>query len=151
SEFGLLNQSHMSTPYPQQLFNSFDQAVLQNLITRRQEENLHLDFKRANSVLSRDDRKNLAIALSGFANGDGGVIIWGVETARTADGIEYVSGIDSISPLFQFIAQLNEFTGQAVNPLLDGVQHKRIELTSDSGIALSLIPSSDAGPHMAKL
>ena len=141
----------MSTTYPEQLFNSIDEVVLQNFIRQPQEENLHLDFKRANAGLSRDDRKNLAIALSGFANADGGVIVWGVETARTADGVEYANGIDSISPLSQFVAQLNEFTGQAVNPLVDGVLHKRIDLASDSGIALSLIPSSDGGPHMAKL
>lgn len=137
--------------YPEQLFESLDSTLLQNFIDQRQEENLHIDFKRANAILSRDDRKNLAVALSGFANADGGVIVWGVATARTNDGVEYASGIDSIAPLSQLVAQLNEFTGQGVNPLVDGVRHRKVEISSDAGVAITLVPSSDAGPHMAKL
>ena len=61
--------------YPEQLFESIDQSMLQSFIAQSQEENLHLDFKRARSLLSSDDRRNLAVALSGFSNADGGVII----------------------------------------------------------------------------
>ncbi len=139
----------MST-YPEQLFELLDEGVLQDLIAQRQEENLHLDFKRAQSLFSSNDRRNLAVALSGFANADGGVIVWGVGTTRV-QGVEHASEVNSISPLSQFVSHLNEFTGQAVNPLVDRVRHKRIELGPDSGIAVTLVPSSDGGPHMAKL
>src|SRR5438552_16309494 len=105
----------MST-YAEQLFESLDEAMLQSFIAQSQEENLHLDFKRARSLLSSDDRKNLAVALSGFANADGGVIVWGVGTTRV-QGVEHASQLDSISPVSQLASQLNEFTGQAVNPL----------------------------------
>src|SRR5947209_6849024 len=114
----------MST-YPEQLFESIDEAILQSFIAQSQEENLHLDFKRARPLLSTDDRRNLVVALSGFSNADGGVIVWGIATARV-QGIERASAIDPIAPLSQLMSQLNEFTGQAVNPLVDGVRHKRI-------------------------
>src|SRR5437867_4173014 len=122
----------MST-YPERLFESIDEAMLQSFIEQSQEENLHLDFKRARSLLSTDDRKNLAVALSGFSNADGGVIVWGIATTRV-QGVERASLIDTITSLSQLISQLNEFTGQAVNPLDDGVRHKRIEMSSDAGV-----------------
>jgi predicted HTH transcriptional regulator len=52
---------------------------IEEYIRLEQEEHLHLEFKTVeNSDLSkRDDRKNLAICVSGFANSDGGLIIWG--------------------------------------------------------------------------
>ena len=46
-------------------------------------EHFHVDFKTKNrpaqSSLSEPDKKNLAKAISGFANSGGGVLIWGIE------------------------------------------------------------------------
>src|SRR5260370_357708 len=47
-------------------------------------EELFLDYKRAATVdpfqkLDVSDRKNLAKAIAGFANSEGGVIVWGVD------------------------------------------------------------------------
>jgi predicted HTH transcriptional regulator len=57
-------------------------AEVEQLIANAQVENLWLDFKQAGndgkgSKLHESDWKNLAKALSGFANSDGGVILWG--------------------------------------------------------------------------
>jgi hypothetical protein len=49
-------------------------------------EDLHLDFKQLQRPFEhRDDKRNLAKALSGFANSDGGIIIWGID-AREKNG-----------------------------------------------------------------
>ena len=71
-------------------FESLDVDAINAFIRERQEEHLYLDFKLANQAdLNRDDRKNLAKALSGFANSSGGIIIWGVEANdKNADGID---------------------------------------------------------------
>jgi hypothetical protein len=111
---------------------------------------LHLEFKQATADMTRDDRKNLAKALSGFANADGGIVIWGIKTERLA-GNGCATDVSPIAPLSTFLSKLNEFTGEAANPLVDGVIHKGIESSADSGFAVTLVPASDSGPHMAKL
>ena len=51
-------------------------------------ERAHVDFKekhdRRDSKLADDDKKNLAKAVSGFANTGGGVLIWGIEDQTIA-------------------------------------------------------------------
>jgi predicted HTH transcriptional regulator len=60
------------------------EGAIDQLIADRQSEELFLDFKRssdngAGARLSDADRGNLAKAISGFGNSEGGVIIWGVD------------------------------------------------------------------------
>lgn len=47
-------------------------------------EGLYIDFKQkaidTNGELSEDDKKNFSKLVSAFANLDGGVIVWGIET-----------------------------------------------------------------------
>jgi hypothetical protein len=50
-----------------------------------------------------------------------------------------------------FISRLNELTGLAVSPIVNGVKHKPIQTSPNKGFAVTLIPESDSGPHMAKL
>jgi predicted HTH transcriptional regulator len=71
-------------------FSSLSAEVMAEYETRRQEENLHLDFKLVQDAAftKRDDRRNLACACSGFANSSGGLIVWGVD-ARKNHGINY--------------------------------------------------------------
>jgi hypothetical protein len=52
-------------------------------------EQLFFDYKRSSTVLpgvklSDDDRKNLAKAIAGFGNSEGGVVVWvSIAVART--------------------------------------------------------------------
>lgn len=135
------------------LYASVDAAAILQFIADRQEEHLHLDFKQAAGTPTRDDRKNLAKAISGFANADGGIIVWGVKTERVSgETADHATGISRIEPLSHFLPKLNEITGDAVNPLVDGVLHKPVEYGGpDGGFAVTLVPASDSGPHMAKL
>jgi hypothetical protein len=133
-------------------YDSLSLADLNNYVSSGQLEHLTLEFKTVSrSDLDRNDRKNLAIALSGFANSSGGLIVWGVEARPNSDNVDCAIGLREIDNLPQFISKLNEFTGAAVNPTVDGVQHKGLPITGSRGFAITLVPESDSGPHMAKL
>jgi hypothetical protein len=70
--------------------------------------------------------------------------------ARKNDGVDCASAKQPVSDLPLFVSRLNSLTGEAVSPLVEGVRHRAIS-AGVSGLAVSLIPSSDIGPHMAKL
>jgi hypothetical protein len=58
-------------------------AEIRRMIDDSHSEDLFIDYKQSNTAfpsrsLDRFDRKNLAKSLSGFGNGDGGIVIWGV-------------------------------------------------------------------------
>jgi hypothetical protein len=72
-----------------ELFNRFRERgidEIRELVQRKQEETIFLEFKRKShptkAVLNDDDKKNYSVALSGFANSEGGVIVWGVKAAK---------------------------------------------------------------------
>jgi hypothetical protein len=127
---------------------------LRDYIARNQEEHLYLEFKllKDASLASLDDKRNLARALSGFANSSGGLIIWGVEARKNNDGIDCASELMEIDRVALLLSRLNELTGDGVDPTVQGVRHRIIHGTGHGkGFAVSLIPESDTGPHMSKL
>lgn len=133
-------------------FEVLDADGIRRFVETKQEENLQLEFKTISDAdfKQRDDRKNLAKSIAGFANSSGGTIIWGVK-ARKIDGIDAAHAINPIEPVQQLVARLNELTGQATSPIVDGIRHKAIPLEGTSGCAATLVPESLAPPHMAKL
>jgi Putative DNA-binding domain len=138
------------------LTDQFDALTLEsvgNYVTSRQEENLTLDFKLINraDLNHSDDKKNLAKALSGFANSSGGLIVWGVDARKDEDGTDCAIDAREIQPISQLLARLNELTSRAVDPPVDGVGHKAIVSGEDKGFAVTFVPESESGPHMAKL
>jgi len=63
-------------------FKSGGIGLLSRLVEEEWQEDLLLEFKTIEgscAPMAKPDRKNFAIALSGFANSDGGVIVWGVD------------------------------------------------------------------------
>jgi Putative DNA-binding domain len=59
-------------------------AEIDRMISKELVEELFLDYKRAATVtpfakLDLSDRRNLAKSIAGFANSEGGVIVWGVD------------------------------------------------------------------------
>ncbi|PLY01031.1 MAG: hypothetical protein C0622_07840 [Desulfuromonas sp.] len=137
----------------QELYDQVTLGHIQEFIAESQEENIYLDFKTiTNANLTNGaDKKNLSKALSGFSNSSGGLVIWGVDARKNAKGIDCATEIKEIVPCQQFIARLNEFTGMAVSPLVEGVTHKVIPTSEEGGIVISYIPESLSGPHMAKM
>jgi Putative DNA-binding domain len=80
-------------------------------------ERVHFDFKTKSDPstfeLNNDDKKNFAKAVSGFANGGGGVLIWGIEDT-TADP-------QPISNIAQFVQRLSELAHVVTAPSVPGV------------------------------
>lgn len=135
-----------------ELFDSLETDRIAEYIRTQQEEHLLLDFKTItrSDLSGSDDRKNLAKALSGFANSDGGLIVWGVEARKLKpDGPDCASGEKEIDNLPTFVSRLNEFTGSFVRPLVEGVRHRALPTKEARGFAVTIVPESDAGPHMA--
>ncbi len=135
-----------------ELFGIFDEQKIREQIKEKTGEYLHMDFKVAVSrdLSHKSDKENFSKALSGFANAQGGLIIWGVKTKKE-DGVDVPDDIVPIQDLRKFVAKLNEYTSQWVSPNVLGVDHREIEIPkgSNQGCAVSLIPESDSGPHMS--
>ena len=134
-------------------FNFSALSDIQNLVAIKQEEHLKLDFKTINNanLNGRDDKRNLAKAMSGFSNSSGGTIIWGVDARKDKLGVDCASSLKPISNVRLFLSRLNEMTGIAVSPIVEGIEHRIIETDGDAGFAMTFIPESLSGPHMAKL
>ena len=135
-------------------FESLSLEVLDDYLRIGQEENLHLEFKTLGGpeLKLRDDRRNFACALSGFANAGGGIIVWGIEAKNNESAVDCATALRPISRIAELVGRLNQFTGQAVDPIADGILN-RVVYASDSGdgFAATLVPESESGPHMAKL
>lgn len=135
-----------------EFFEKIDKDMIRDFVHHGQEEHLTLEFKTVNNseLNHSDDKKSIAEALSGFANSSGGIIVWGVDARKNKKGIDCACGVKEIQPLSQFVSRLNQLTGEMVNPLVEGVEHKKIEISKDKGFAKTMVPVSDSGPHMAK-
>jgi hypothetical protein len=92
-------------------------------------------------------RKGWSKALSGFANTDGGVLVWGIDAPDNAP-----VRLSLVQDLRPFNAKLQELLRDATDPPVQSVQ---IELYADpqqptKGIIVCLIPRSRWRPHQAK-
>lgn len=136
-------------------FKSLTLADITGFATDGREEDLHLDFKLVNDpdLKNRDDRRNFAKAVSGFANSDGGLIVWGVDCRKNSDGVDCASSAPGVENPSRFHSRLTEFTASAANPSVSGVEHRSLPDSNgaDHGFAVTYVPASDGGPHMAKM
>lgn len=134
-----------------ELYESLTLELVEQFVADGREEDLSLDFKTVNGSELRngDDKRNLAISLSGFANSAGGVLVWGVGTQKNATGQDAANRLQPIDNAGLFVARLHEFTPIFVTPIVSGVGHRAIERPDGTGFAATLVPESDVGPHMA--
>lgn len=128
--------------------------ALVQLVDDQQEENLLLDFKRAETghgPMSKADRKNLAEALSGFANSDGGLIIWGIDCRSTQNEPDTAKAVKPIAQLKEFMSSLQTNTPASTSPGIIGVEHAPILAAGqpDAGYVMTYIPKGEDEPHMA--
>jgi len=136
----------------QAVFDSVgDAAAIKQLVDDRVRENLYLELKtkkdRRTSELDDSDSFQFSRALSGFANSDGGVLVWGVET----DKEERASALKPIAHVAEFAARLKKSMLNAVQPMVDGIVIETITDSSDpaAGFVRCLVPRSDKTPHRA--
>ena len=132
----------------QEQFHAMDAETIRQFRHEERTEDLHLEFKRINSsdFTNENDRKNLAKAVSGFANAAGGLIVWGVATDKKGESAAAIQEIEGLSTLGK---KLEEFAGNWVSPPVQGVLHKVIPISGpNKGCAVTFVPESDSVPHM---
>jgi hypothetical protein len=137
-----------------QIFDSLSMATLEEYIAYAQEENLHLEFKCLNSadMRGRDDRRNFACVISGFANAAGGIIVWGIQARNNDNQVDCATALMAIPNVALLVSRLNQLTGEAADPIADGIRNRVVHASATGeGFAATLAPESESGPHMAKL
>jgi len=134
-------------------YTSITREDIERFVSDAQEEHLTLDFKSIqNAALKRpDDKRSIARSLSGFANSEGGLIIWGVDARKNDRGIDAATALSPITELDRLVPRLNELTGEATSPVVEGVRHRPIDIGDNAGFGVTYVPESETGPHMARL
>jgi len=108
-------------------------------------ERLIVDFKEKRNrkvpKLDADDKKNLAKAVSGFANSGGGVLIWGIEDKSLKP--------KPITNVEEFLSNLMQLASQVTDPVVEGIDGDwmKSDRSKGSGYAFLHIPESKLPPH----
>lgn len=132
--------------------NMGEQAI-DEFIIERQSEELFLDFKRssdngAGARLSDRDRDNMAKAISGFANSEGGVIVWGVDCRPNQALGDVASANVKVQNPRRFRSWLENAVSGLTVPPHPGVRHTAVEDAQGlSGFVATYIPKSHLTPH----
>ncbi len=127
--------------------------AIDDFIDDRASEELFLDFKRSSDNgggrrLSQTDRNNLAKAISGFGNSEGGVVVWGVDCSRDADGADVARAKVPITNIKRYRSWLEGAVSGCTVPPHTCVEHDIIPTASgEDGYVLTYVPHSNAAPH----
>lgn len=124
------------------------EAEVLSFIAQPVTEELFLDYKRsgdngAGTVLHQRDRANLAKAISGFGNSEGGIIIWGVDCRNDPSLGDIPTGPVPIQKSARFKSWLEQATTGLTVPPHAGVRHHAIP----EGFVVTLIPSGMHAPY----
>lgn len=128
------------------------EAEVIRLIDDHASEDLFLEFKQsaddgAGVKLHQNDWKNLARAISGFGNSEGGVVLWGIACKSSPAG-DVPQGPKAIQNPTRFVSWLEGAVSGCTVPAHSGVRSIPIKstVTPGSGFVATLIPRSHATP-----
>lgn len=127
------------------------EEALRELVREQRPEDIHLEFKqkkdRSRPELDDSDAFQFSRALSGFANSDGGMLVWRVET----DKEERAKRLRPISSVRDFQGRLKKSLLNTVQPVVDGIWIDVVATDDDAtaGYVKCLVPASDKSPHRA--
>jgi hypothetical protein len=128
------------------------QKAIENFIIDRKSEELFLDFKRSRdngngNRLNDTDRNNLAKAISGFGNSEGGVVIWGVDCSKDEEGADVAKFKVPIENVKRFTSWLENAVSGCTIPPHSGVKNHPITIDNEgNGYVVTYIPKSDNAP-----
>jgi hypothetical protein len=138
----------------QSYFESFSAEAFDVTSLYGQAEDDWLDFKESatpNGELTNDDKNNLAEALSGFANSDGGVILWGVSCKQRGkeDVADAAPGIPNAET---FMRRMITASSTLTDPPVLGIQHRVLQNSTKEArkLVATYVPAADSGLHRAK-
>jgi hypothetical protein len=125
--------------------------LLERWKQERKLEALDLEFKRvAADGPVRDDKRNLAKALSAFSNTEGGVLILGVETSKI-DGVDAVAELRPVANCLAWAQLCEQLVKDVVVPAVRGVRVEPVARPGSSeGVVVVYVPASAAPPHRAE-
>lgn len=127
-------------------------ASVERLVVDNEPESLWLDFKEVKPTAKPTEeyiKEKLARALSGFANTEGGVLVYGIAAKGgqkgQADLAERVVLIDAPRV---FAAGVEKLASTLVDPVIRGVIVDAVEeLETGRGVIIVYVPESLGGPH----
>lgn len=143
---------------PGHFFETLRQAGesgLQELILRRQQEHVQLDFKQKSDAshpsLNDDDKRTLGEALSGFSNSAGGLLVWGMD-ARKQGGVDCANELKPISEIEAFQSNVTNLVGQFLMPRHEGIRTAIIFCKEQPGYGYLLldVERSERRPHRSE-
>ena len=133
----------------------FGEEAIDDYIVNSQTEELFLDFKRADSTgknglaLHKDDRRNLAKAISGFGNSEGGVLIWGVECSRSSEVGDVAQAKVKVQNVHRFLSWLENAISGCTIPSHNRVRNHIVSVDENGdGFVATYIPKSEIAPLM---
>ncbi|WP_083234536.1 AlbA family DNA-binding domain-containing protein [Porphyrobacter sp. LM 6] len=126
---------------------------IHRLIENGTEESYQLDFKRKanphSPILDKEDRQNLGAAASGFANAEGGILIFGVGT-KNHGGIDRASEIFAIQQVEVAADHFRAYLLECVSPPIDDTEISALADIDGSGVIVIHIPKGKQRPHMSR-
>lgn len=120
-------------------------AEVDQMVRNQVIEELFLDYKRAATSmpfvkLAASDRKNLAKAIAGFANSEGGVIIWGVDCRSTPNG-DVPTGSQPIPDPTAFRSLLEGAISGVTLPAHSGIRNEALPIAGQTkGFVATFVP-----------
>jgi hypothetical protein len=136
------------------LFND-GEATIAEFIAQGVAESPWIEFKRSDRQFENpagtkrvnNDRSHLAKAISGFANADGGVVVWGVTAAPSDAEGDHATGEDRITQPRALEAKLRDWSPGVTYPPHPEVEHFSIPADGGKpGFVVTYIPKSIGGP-----
>lgn len=112
-----------------------------------------LDFKGAKQLKDKDLKRIWSEALAGFANTEGGVLVWGIDARPDpVTQIDCASGLSLVKKPATFVSRLKELHSQSTDPPIPGVDFWFAidDKAGDCGFAVSYVPESKFKPHRAE-
>jgi Putative DNA-binding domain len=127
---------------------------LMELCSSATPEGLHLEYKRKadpnTPSLDKGDKRSIAEAIVSFANSDGGILIYGIESKKI-DGLDVAHSLVSIAEIDKFVGEMRLVAELNVSPQVRGLVIEAIPKGdgSGAGFAVCRVPSSEHRPHMS--
>jgi hypothetical protein len=128
-------------------------AEIDRMIQDQVVEELFLDYKRAATVapykkLDASDKKNLSKSIAGFANSEGGVVVWGVDCRPNPPNGDIPTGPVLIANPVAFKSLLEGAISGATLPSHSDVENIVVDATGQpGGFVITHIPSGMNVPY----
>lgn len=123
--------------------------AIEALVSSQQHETEWLDFKAGDSL--GDDKSTWSEALCGFANNQGGVLIWGVDARKDSTGVDAACDLRPVANPSALRTRLLELLRTALEPPLAGVEVRDLlQANLTCGFVVCFIPESNSKPHRAE-